>query len=74
MRRSLDKRADWRAALIACWVARSGGAKDIEIEDFLPVFEGEDDEAPQQTWQEQLAIMEAMAAQSKARGDNGVQG
>jgi hypothetical protein len=63
--------------LIACWVARSGGAKDAEIDDFLLRFEGEDDDEDEpsgQTWQEQLAIMEAMAARSKAQRDAGVTG
>ena len=64
-RRQLDRRADWRAAQIAYWVAAAGGAKDTTIEDFLLRFEGDkDDDEPGQTWQQQLAIMEAMAARS----------
>lgn len=51
-------------------MALSGGAKNVEIEDFMPKIEGaaEDDEwTPRQTMEEQLAMLEAMAARSNAR-------
>lgn len=35
-RRHLDRQEDRRAALIAWTIAQSNGAKNVEIEDFMP--------------------------------------
>ena len=57
-------------------MAAAGGAKDTTIEDFLLRFEGEEDDEEEsgQTWQQQLAIMEAMAAATAGHGGKGIAG
>ena len=50
-----EKRADLRAALTAWTVAKAGGAKSVEIDDFMPKF-GQENEPEVQTPEEMLAI------------------
>jgi uncharacterized protein YbaP (TraB family) len=58
--------ASWNmAAMIASTVAnchRDPKRRPYKLEEFLPDFDGEKPKKKQQTWQEQLAVVEALNA------------